>query len=187
MQYEQILDSLKNMTPPEKEGLAQAAPPQPQKQQPQQQPKEAEKSADNSLARVEGSFEIPHLMFELLGRKDSNVPRRNSGSSTLGRRKTSRNSSDQGLVCLKFNEFAILFEKKEALKNTFEVTLGSLVMEDMTLGAESPHRVLATSISKDRGKLTMLISLTDPLSYYPYKLHMILTCALHHCTICMVV
>ena len=150
LQYEQILDSIKNMTPPDKEGSGQTVPQQQQNQK-QQQPKEAatDKPGDDRFASVEGSFKIPHLVFELLGRTD-----RKNSSSTPGRRKTSR--SDQGLVCLKFNEFAILFEKKEALKNTFEVTLGSLVMEDLTLGAESPHRVLATSIAKDRG--TKMIS-----------------------------
>ena len=53
-------------------------------------------------------------------------------------------------MCLKFNEFAVNFEKKEAMKSTLELTLGSLVMEDLAQGAESPHRVLATSISKER-------------------------------------
>ena len=53
-------------------------------------------------------------------------------------------------MCLKFNEFGVNFEKKEVMKSTLELTLGSLVMEDLVQGAESPHRVLATSISKER-------------------------------------
>ena len=72
-QYEQILDSLKNVTPTNREdqagvqGKPQTASPQSEKT-----PKNSglEQASDSDLTRIEGSFEIPSLMFELLGKSN---------------------------------------------------------------------------------------------------------------------
>ena len=90
----------------------------------------------DSQSLIEGSFEIPHLMLELRG-------------DMLQKTNVSREHG-QGLVSLKFHEFAVSYQKSEKYKSTIEVALGSLIMEDLLLNPDSPHRKLATSVGKER-------------------------------------
>ena len=90
-----------------------------------------------AMSVVEGSFKIPHLMLELRG---DMLKQRDNVSSGQG----------QGLVSLNFHEFAVSYQKSEKHKRTIEVALGSLIMEDLLLSLDSPHRKLATSVSKER-------------------------------------
>ena len=131
-QYEQILDSLKNISPRQESEAAASQP------SAMDCGSSEDESHVNLGASLDGSFQVPHFMFELLG------------------------DDGKGLVCLKFNEFAVLFANREQHKNSIELTLGSLVMEDLVLGQDSPHRILATSISKERRELPMFGNLSNP-------------------------
>ena len=71
-QYEQILDSLKNVTPTNREDQAGQGKSQTVSPQSEKTPKNSglEQTSDSDLTRIEGSFEIPSLMFELLGKSN---------------------------------------------------------------------------------------------------------------------
>ena len=102
----------------------------------------------SSEPEIFGGFEIPHLTLELRGDmlKIDNVSKEHG----------------QGLVYLKFHEFAVSYRKSEKYKSTVEIALGSLIMEDLLLGNDSPHRKLATSISKERKEAPLFGNLARP-------------------------
>ena len=54
------------------------------------------------------------------------------------------------------------YRKSEKYKSTVEIALGSLIMEDLLLGNDSPHRKLATSISKERKEAPLFGNLARP-------------------------
>ena len=76
---------------------------------------------------INGSFMIPMLQLELC-------------SESAG---TARGQALVG-VCLE--DFAVTYENFDGLESTVEVTLGSVIAEDLSLNRDSPHRILATSI-----------------------------------------
>ena len=100
-----------------------------------------------SQSTVEGSFEIPTLTLELRGDM-----LRDNKSKEHG----------QGLVGLKFQEFMVSYQKSEKYKSITEIALGSLVMEDLLLNSDSPHRKLATSVCKERKDAPLFGNLSTP-------------------------
>ena len=105
-------------------------------------------NSQENKSLVDGSFEIPQLMLELRG-------------DMLKKEKVSKEHG-QGLVSLKFHEFVVSYHKSEKYKSTVEVSLGSLVMEDLLLNNDSPHRKLATSVSKERREAPLFGNLVAP-------------------------
>ena len=88
---------------------------------------------------VEGSFGVSDLVFELVG-------------EGLG------SGRGHPLVNVQLSQFAVNYTKKEDNENCTEITLGSIVIEDLSLSKDSPHRTLATSISdvKDNAPLNKM-------------------------------
>ena len=96
---------------------------------------------------IDGSFEIPTLMLELRGDMLKDNKSKEHG---------------QGLVNMKFNEFVVSYQKSEKYKSSIEIALGSLVMEDLLLSSDSPHRKLATSVGKERKDAPLFGNLSTP-------------------------
>lgn len=132
-QYELLQDGVKNMAPPD-------------------QYSDPEDLNDSDIARkrsfnngldppsgssedpteIEASFEVPQLILELRG--------------------DLVNSDSEGdtLVRLKFQDFAVFYDKTELYKNTIEIALKSVLMEDLQLDEGSKHRFLMSSSFKDQ-------------------------------------
>ena len=105
-------------------------------------------NSQENKSLIDGSFEIPQLMLELRG----DMLKKENMSKEHG----------QGLVSLKFHEFVVSYHKSEKYKSTVEVSLGTLVMEDLLLNNDSPHRKLATSVSKERREAPLFGNLVAP-------------------------
>jgi vacuolar protein sorting-associated protein 13D len=123
-QYELLLDSvhhLFNAAPEQRSGVKQLVNPEPSS------------SAAGVTAKVDVTFSVPQLLFELCG-------------DGMG------SNEGQALVNVQLEDFAIKYSQQEADKSSTEIALGSLVVEDLLLSAESPHRKLATSICGEEGR-----------------------------------
>ena len=77
---------------------------------------------------INGSFMVPMLQLELCSES--------AGTASRG----------QALVGVCLEDFAVSYENFDGLESTIEVTLGSVIAEDLSLSRDSPHRILATSI-----------------------------------------
>ena len=78
---------------------------------------------------VSGSFLVPMLQLELC-------------SESVG----TASSKGQALVSVRLEDFAVRYDNSETDESTTEVTLGSVMAEDLSMPSDSPHRILATSI-----------------------------------------
>ena len=78
---------------------------------------------------VNGSFLVPMLQLELC-------------SESAG----TASSKGQALVSVRLEDFAVGYDNSEKAESTTQVTLGSIIAEDLSMPSDSPHRILATSI-----------------------------------------
>ncbi|TRY62990.1 hypothetical protein TCAL_03981 [Tigriopus californicus] len=135
-QYELLQDGVKNMAPPEQISDPEAdlddseIPRKPSFNIGLDPPSgNAEEPSE-----IEGSFEVPQLILELRGDLVNSI------------------SEGDTLVRLKFQDFAVFYDKTELYKNSIEIALKSVLMEDLQLDEGSKHRFLMSSSFKDQSQ-----------------------------------
>ena len=135
-QYEQILDSMSNLTTnSSSESYEQNISAKVEDDDDVSSSHDETSKNVSSSNVIDGSFGVSELVFELVG-------------EALG------SGKGQPLVNVQLEQFFVKYmEDSKSLEKSTEITLGSIIIEDLSLSKDSPHRTLATSISsaKDEG------------------------------------
>ena len=125
-QYQQLLDTIKSPPRAHHEEIPETSIFDHDTQQKRSVRRDLFKEDKVQITPVEGRFDLPVFSLEL-------------------RRDALHSSHEPGIVNLTFTDFGLTYEKRDASSNTLQMALKGLLMEDLLLSENSPHRNLMVS------------------------------------------